>query len=195
MNTLNTRERIKEREDLLIQKHMEELNSFVKNIAQANPNCFVPNFDPLDGGHNASALFLFEKPGPKTDPENNGSGFISRDNDDLTAKATDNFLKNIGIDRKTTILWNFIPMWNKTRSIKRAEVEMGNKYLPEFLSILKQLKVIILVGRKAQSAEHIIDRNKYRIIKSYHPSPIVRARYPIQWQQIEDEWKRVIGYI
>jgi len=40
----------------------------------------VPDFDPLDGGDNARALFLFEKPGPKTSEAQGGSGFISRNN-------------------------------------------------------------------------------------------------------------------
>ena len=39
----------------------------------------VPDFDPLDGGVEARALFLFEKPGRMTAGQS-GSGFISRDN-------------------------------------------------------------------------------------------------------------------
>ena len=42
----------------------------------------VPHFDPLDGEVEAGCLFLFEAPGPRAV----GSGFVSRDNPDETAK-------------------------------------------------------------------------------------------------------------
>jgi hypothetical protein len=55
---------------------------------------------PLDGGTAARVLFLFEKLGPKTSLHGGGSGFISRDNDDATAKATFNFMRLATIPRE-----------------------------------------------------------------------------------------------
>ena len=66
---------------------MNELNEYVRELRNEFPKYYVPDFDPNNGGIHAKVLFLFEKPGPKTDPKNKGSGYISQDNDDETAKA------------------------------------------------------------------------------------------------------------
>jgi hypothetical protein len=74
----------------LYQPHMAPLTEFVHQLRQRDRNEY-PYFDPADGGVNASILFLLEKPGPMTVPtgrgRREGSGFISRDNDDPTAEA------------------------------------------------------------------------------------------------------------
>ena len=61
----------------------------------------VPDFDPLDGGVDARVLFLFEKPGRMTAEAGKraGSGFISRNNDDGTAAAMFDFMRQAGIPR------------------------------------------------------------------------------------------------
>ena len=66
---------------------MNELNEYVRELRNEFPKYYVPDFDPNNGGIHATVLFLFEKPGPKTDPKNKGSGYISQDNDDETARA------------------------------------------------------------------------------------------------------------
>src|ERR1700740_40451 len=86
-----------------------------------------PNFDPLDGGVDAQVLFLFEKPGPMTVGDD-GSGFISRKNDDPTAEATFEFMSRAGIPRHLTVTWNLIPWWNGTRKVTRLEIEDALKF-------------------------------------------------------------------
>ena len=73
--------------------HMIILKNYVEKLRKTNPKSYTPNFDPNDGGINAKILFLFEKPGRKTDPSYGGSGYISLDNKDETARATKKFLK------------------------------------------------------------------------------------------------------
>ncbi len=81
------------------------------------------------GGIEARVLFLFEKPGPMTADEaigkRPGSGFISRDNDDPTAEAVFNFMRQADIPRELTILWNVIPWWNVRRGVERLELLDG----------------------------------------------------------------------
>ncbi len=67
--------------------------------------CRGAEFDPLDGGIEVRALFLSEMPGPMTA----GPGFISRNNDDLTAEATFRFMQMAGIPLKLTVTWNVVP--------------------------------------------------------------------------------------
>jgi hypothetical protein len=116
------------RKGLLNLPHIAPLSHFAATL-RAQDRGEVPEFDPLDGGVDAKALFLFEKPGPMTDAtktgKRSGSGVISRDNDDPTAEATFRFMQDAGIPRKLTITWNVIPWWNGTRRISGAELREG----------------------------------------------------------------------
>lgn len=80
---------LQDRRDMIKDEHVKPLTSFVEgmlkdvNLQEAMGRNFqIPFFDPLDGGVNASILFLLEAPGPKAIK----SGFVSRDNPDNTAK-------------------------------------------------------------------------------------------------------------
>jgi hypothetical protein len=121
---------------------------------------YVPDFDPLDGGISAGALFLFEKPGPKTVPPT-GSGFISRNNDDATAEATFNFMVQADLPRQLVILWNVIPGWNGTTKIGPGELEKGLDSLPRLLTLLENIKVVVLVGRKASKSWRYSSYSEY----------------------------------
>ena len=116
----------------------------------------VPDFDPLDGGDGAQALVLFEKPGPMTSigrgRERLGSGFISRDNDDPTAEATFHFMRKAGLERRVTTVWNMVPWWNGTRAIRADELRAGMNALDNLVVLLTNLRVVVLVGRKAGRA-------------------------------------------
>ena len=74
-----------EKEKRLNDAHMIALTEFVYKLREET-NLDVPFFDTFDGGVNAKVLFLLEKPGPKSSTSG-GSGFISRDNNDETARA------------------------------------------------------------------------------------------------------------
>ncbi|WP_132049372.1 hypothetical protein [Curtobacterium sp. PhB136] len=50
------------------------------------PDIVLPHFDPAEAGVKARALLLLDAPGRKTVLEWGGSGFISLDNEDPTAK-------------------------------------------------------------------------------------------------------------
>lgn len=173
---------------------MIALNKFVEKLRQRHPDSFVPDFDSNDGGIDSQVLFLFEKPGPMTDTENGGSGLISRDNNDPTANATKMILERIGLDRKKTLIWNSIPIWNHTIQIKSIEQKLGFIYLQELLTLLDKLKVIVLVGKKSQKAEMLLD-SRYVIIKSFHPSLRVKNRFPSKWNEIEAKWNEVSKFI
>src|SRR5262249_9080241 len=107
MRDAGVRER---RKAMLCEPHIGPLTAFAAELRKRGLG-EVPEFDPLDGGVDARVLFLFEKPGPMT-AEHHGSGFISRNNDDRTAEATINFMRQAGIPRKLTVIWNLIPWWN-----------------------------------------------------------------------------------
>jgi uracil-DNA glycosylase len=168
--------------------HICRLTAFVKELRIKQPQ--TPFFDPMDGGTDALYLFLFEKPGRRA-AENTGSGFISRDNDDLTAKATFCFMKQAGIERKAAVIWNVVPAWNGTRKVKSEELKAGLRSLSGLMKLLPALQAIVLVGTNAQKAQSDLDHSRYRIFCSLHPSPINKGTRRKEWEEIWKSWARV----
>lgn len=177
------------RQKLLSLPHIAPLAAFAEELRQRT-GAEVPDFDPLDGGTNASILFLFEKPGPMTSLEGKrrGSGFISRDNNDPTAEATFRFMIEAGIPRRDTVTWNVVPGWNGTRAITGDELRSGIAELNRLLDLLPATHTVVLVGRRAQTVAANVASRGLRVIASFHPSPLVRASRPAQWAAIGREW-------
>lgn len=162
-----------ERMRLLREPHIAPLTDFVETLRiEAGPTAGIPYFDPWDGGTKAKTLFLLEAPGAKAVV----SGFISRNNNDETAKNMFEICLDAGLERKSTILWNAVPWYigsgSKIRAATPADLESGLKPLPRLLELLPELKTIVLVGRKAEKASSQLDRSKYRVLISPHPSPL-----------------------
>lgn len=177
----------------LLQLHMVPLQAYLE-LLRAEGLGEVPDFDPLDGGVNAEILFLFEKPGPMTDPNKTagrvGSGFISRDNDDRSAEATFRFMADAGIDRRRTLLANTVPWWNGTRKVTRDERLAGLDRLSGLLDLLPCLRSVVTVGLVARQAEPICEARGLGVMRSLHPSPINRAKRYEDWLGIPEVWRR-----
>lgn len=173
--------------------HIAPLTDLVRRFRGRDANEY-PYFDPADGGVQASILFLLEKPGPMTVPTGKGlrqgSGFISRDNDDPTAEASFRFYRQAGIDRSQSVVWNVIPGWNGTIKVTGSELREGVGDLLALIGLLPKLETIVLVGRKAARAEPMIrSLGDYAIFKSAHPSGQVRAINRHLWDQIPIVWR------
>jgi hypothetical protein len=171
--------------------HIKPLTDFVRRL-RATYDAEFPDFDPADGGTKAEIIFLFEKPGPMTSSARqgrSGSGFISRDNDDPTAEATFNFMIQAGIPREKAVLWNLIPGWNGVVNVTKDELRLGALEVENLLSLTPHAKSIVLVGRKAQRAEHLLQGHGLKIFRSPHPSQRVKnSRNRDQWMAIPRYW-------
>ncbi|WP_052650398.1 ADP-ribosylglycohydrolase family protein [Paracoccus sp. PAMC 22219] len=123
--SLNSLTAIATRRAMLDLPHMAPLTAYAAKLRARNIGT-APDFDPVDGGTDARLLFLMEKPGPMTDDRaptgKIGAGSISRDNDDPTAEAVFNFMRQVRIPREDTVLWNVIPWWNGTRNITPSSI-------------------------------------------------------------------------
>ena len=155
--------------------HISPLTNFVETIRkETGLSREIPYFDPLDGGIKAQCLFLFEAPGRRAV----GSGFISRNNPDETAKNFYELNHKAALPRELTIAWNIVPWYigtgSKIRPANGQDIAQGKEYLFRLLSLLPHLKVIVLSGRKAQKAETLLHDNGLSItlIKMPHPSPL-----------------------
>lgn len=159
----------------IFEPHISPLTTFVEKIRKdTGLKREIPYFDPLDGGINAKCLFLFEAPGPRAVY----SGFISRNNPDESARNFFELNHQAGLPRKLTISWNVVPWYigsgTKIRPANKNDIDGGEKYLLDFLSLLPNLRIIVLGGRKAQKAEALI-KNTYpdiALVKMPHPSPL-----------------------
>lgn len=181
---------IDNRRQLLDLPHIAPLKRYAENLRKSDLG-EIPDFDPLDGGINAKALFLMEKPGPKAFV----SGFISRDNNDETAAATFDFMLKANIPRDLSVLWNVIPGWDRKREFSSDDLRKGAVHLNGLIALLPKLRVIFCVGKTAQKAFAKSDSTFNPVLTSIHPSPINRARRPKEWSNIWMQWAKALSYI
>lgn len=139
------------------------------------PDIVLPHFDPADAGVAARALILMEAPGPKTVPEWGGSGFISADNDDPTAKNVWNTRDAVGL-HDHVLEWNMVSWVLGRASVKPTATVLAQAAveLRGLLALLPDLRVIVLTGEKArQGWDNFLDLHighKYRVLRTVHPS-------------------------
>lgn len=165
--------------------HVASLTAFVEELRrEAGSGAEIPYFDPWDGGVEATILFLLEAPGPKAVR----TGFVSRNNPDETAKNFYELSLDAGIDRKKTIIWNAVPWYigdgKKIRAANPKDLADGLKPLSRLLALLPKLRVVVLVGRKAQSAAAQLDASRYTLFTCPHPSPMFVNRAPENREKI-----------
>jgi uracil-DNA glycosylase len=112
----------------------------------------VPNFDPNDGGCNAGALILLETPGP----EAAGSGFVSRDNPDQTARNMGHALDQAELKRGDVLLWNVVPYCistpDRNGNATNAQVRAALPDTQLLIDRIPNLRAVVFCGRKAQFA-------------------------------------------
>jgi len=165
----------KEREcrvQMLTLPHIKPLTDYVASIRDRKGDKYqVPHFDPCDGGVHVKALFLLEAPGPQAVR----SGFVSRNNPDPTARNLWHLMDEAHISGSDTLLWNIVPWYvsetGRIRPVNRADVQEALPYMGELLNLLPQLQVIVLIGKKAQSATKAIQfLTALPIMTTYHMS-------------------------
>ena len=188
-----------DRVDMISNPHIKPLTDFVATIREEKGLDYdVPYFDPMDGGVEGKVLFVLEAPGPKAVH----SGFISRNNPDQSAKNMFGLLTEARFRRDETILWNIVPWYigderhEKIRAAKREDIEEGLPYLYRLISLLPNLKAIVLVGKNAWKARSFIEeREKIQIFQSYHPSLLFVNRKPGNRCRILEVFCEVRAYI
>jgi uracil-DNA glycosylase len=182
----------------LSEAHVAPLTSFVSALREEVGSLGqVPDFDPLDGGINAECLFLLEAPGAKAV----ASGFISRNNPDETAKNFFELNAEAGIGRSKTVTWNIVPWYigNETR-IRAASSNDIAQGLPSFerlLALLPKLRIVVLVGRKAERAKSVIERIRPDLVirVAPHPSPLFVNRAEGNRRRILDVLVEVADFL
>lgn len=177
--------------------HIARLTTFVRTIrATRGLGNEVPYFDPCDGGINASVLFLLEAPGPRAV----SSGFISRDNPDPSARNFRALLAGAGISRERSVLWNIVPWYigtgTKIRAAVASDIEAGVTHLPPLFALLRRVRAVVLVGRKAQRRRARIEQlSSARIFETLHPSNQVVTCWPERRKEVENDLLQVAAFL
>ena len=148
------------RKKRLDEKHVKPLTEFVRKIRRERRGYDVPYFDPLDGGVRAKCLFMLESPGRMTKKMGCGvrrggrvgSGFVSRNNNDETAKNFFEANEVAKLPRKWTVTWNIVP-WDLSKDGQKqpptkAEIELG-------LTSPLSLRSVMAVRRRLASGRKI----------------------------------------
>lgn len=110
------------------------------------------------------------------------------DNPDPTARAVRAFCGVAGIDRAGLLIWNVIPWWNGRIATRAAELRDGAARLDDLLPLLPDLRAVICVGRKAETATGRLSSTGFAVFSTAHPSAQVRAAYPDRWSAIPGVW-------
>lgn len=158
--------------------HVAPLNAWVRSLRKRlGPEAMVPWFDPADGGVEATILWLLEAPGPRSTLERGGSGIISCNNNDPTAKNTWTTREEAGIDRRQVVHWNAVPFYigdaAKIRPSNAADAVAAGPLLAELLALLPRLRAVVVGGLKAQRIwrQHGPTDPRIKVILVGHPGP------------------------
>jgi uracil-DNA glycosylase len=176
----------------LWEPHVAPVNQFVDRIraeitdewasdpTKAGLSAYVPYIDPDSGGVKARVLFVLESP---AGPAALGSGMLSADNNDETAKNIWHAYEASGMPRTFGLHWNAVPWYvgdgKKNAAVRHAEVERGREYLLQLLDLAPEVRVVLAMGKPAQQsvagvAPQLAQRG-IRLLNTWHPSPIPAA--------------------
>ena len=172
------------RQALLAEPHVAPLAALARALEAERKDTIVPMPDPLDGGVEASILFLLEKPAKLS----SGSRFISRDNASNGARTLRVLMAQAGVPREAALIWNAVPWWNGTAKVTGEEVRAGAGALDRLLALMPSLRAVVLVGRKAERAWALSGGAAVPVFVSAHPSANVRAAFPERWKAIPSVW-------
>ena len=165
------------REQLLSASHVRPLMELVAKWRSQGLD--VPNIDPNDGGIHAKVLFLLESPGPRAV----GTNFISRDNPDPSARNFGRALDHAGFVRSDTLLWNVVPYCvssiDRNRNASPSQIREAIPFTQAFIEQLRELKVVVLCGRRAQLAEASLT-SKATVLKTFHPGAMSYNRLALR---------------
>ena len=141
----------KQQEDGLRAPHVAPINALVDELNDPSGRGWVPYVSPDYGGVDARVLNVFRDPGPKTNRQHDGSGFLSTENDDAGAERFATLLDGAGISVGETLSWNAYPWYIYDHKPGAAELEAGVEPLRQLLSLLPGLRVVMLHGGEAQN--------------------------------------------
>jgi hypothetical protein len=139
----------------------------------------VPYVAPIYGGIKARLLNVLTSPGQATRAAPRGTGFLCLENPDQAAASVKNLLSDAGISPREMTPWNAYPWFTERPRPTAAELEAGVEPWVQLISLLPDLRVIMLLGGAAQDGwrrvrrRHpgVVPESGVKIINTYSPGP------------------------
>lgn len=149
----NGAEAIEKRRARLLEPHIAPLTKWVATVRDRLDPCHaktVCDFDPDGGGTEARVMYLAQDPSSTAAD----TGFISPDNNDLSAKATTEACLEAGLAARERVHWNVFPWWLEAPCHGRVpkEADLAHVFLIELLERLDEVASVVLIGGKALKA-------------------------------------------
>lgn len=134
--------------------HVAAINALADAVADSEgiARGLVPYVDPQLGGVGARVLALLDNPSTKAEA-GTGSGLLSLENDDRSAKNCAAFYNDIGLGPKMLVHWNVAPApisGEKNGGSLTVERERGAEWLRHLVGLLPNLQVVLLMGEHAR---------------------------------------------
>lgn len=145
---------VAEKKTRIRDNHVAALNSLADRIADAVglPHGHVPYVDPDQGGTNARVLVLLDNPSTKAEA-GTGSGLLSLDNNDRTARNCREAYERAGISWGDVVHWNVVPFpvaGVKNGGSTPAERARSAQWTREFVALCPNLEIVLLLGVAAR---------------------------------------------
>jgi len=133
--------------------HVASLNALADRIADSLglPYGYVPYVDPDQGGVQARVLVLLDNPSKKAEA-GTGSGLLSLDNNDWTARACRETYAAAGIDWSAVVHWNVCPFptASSTGTSLASERARATRWTRDFVALCPNLEMVLRLGRAAE---------------------------------------------
>jgi hypothetical protein len=157
-------------------EHIAPINDLVDEIRDDATGLWAPYVAPMYGGTSARLLSVLRDPGPKTNTDHGGSGFLCMENDDATAERISGLFAHAGITADDIVPWNAYP-WYINKAPTAAQLDAGVEPLRRLVALLPNLQVVMLHGGSAHDSwkrlirrhPDIADRGA-TVIETYHTS-------------------------
>ncbi|PQZ92335.1 hypothetical protein CQ018_12605 [Arthrobacter sp. MYb227] len=175
--------------------HVAPINALIDELTIAKDSVQLPYSAPWHGGIEASVLCVLNDPGERAGvPE-----FFCIRNPDRAADRLRHLMTEFEIAPEEISFWNGYPWPRETKKdLLPDEALEGGKALVEALSLMKNLKLLLLLGRKARDAadavlpELLAAHPEVQIIRSLHP---LGAKSTVQRQAQKHLWEAVASRI
>lgn len=144
----------------------------------------VPYADPEAGANGIGALMLFQDP---SEAAESGSGFISRHNNDPTARNAYEAHELAGIEYSRILHWNVVPWWASKNPAfpgrtAQNETPRAAPFLAELLELIDPAVVVVSGGAAQRAWKTAASRGlpahcaNLPVLTCPHPSPLSYPR-------------------
>ncbi|WP_461635057.1 uracil-DNA glycosylase [Glutamicibacter soli] len=152
---------------MLDDPHVKPLNDWVRSLnglrseSLKSEENVAPWFDPSSSGIYAKTLILLEAPGPRA-TSTRGSGIISIDNADQTARNMFVLTQQAGLGRKDFVPWNIVPWYlpdgQKTKTTTNRDVLEAVPHISSLLELFTELERVITLGGQSRRGWELVRR-------------------------------------